>query len=214
VRDALLAEALIRQRVDPASDDDIDPASADAIVERARQLAADEPEIAARLAAAAIDSPALSGANRLVALIIAGRVDDARVVARDVGPDAVWFVETVRAALAGEDLEPHLVDGASAELCGSAQILLHQLGRYEASMAIGRRALEQGGDMSVIGFNIACSAVQLGDTATGLAFIEALVGGGIDVTRIVSDDDLSPLRGTDAFASALGEAGPVGSGGS
>ncbi len=206
VRDALLAEALIRQRVDPASDDDIDPASADAMVERARQLAADEPEIAARLATAAIDSPALSGANRLVALIIAGRVDDARVVARDVGQDAVWFVETVRAALAGEDLELHLADGASAELLGSAQILLHQLGRYEASMTIGRRALEQGGDMSVIGFNIACSAVQLGDTDTGLAYIEALVGGGLDVTRIVSDDDLSPLRGTDEFASALGEA--------
>ena len=68
--------------------------------------------------------------------------------------------------------------------------------------------------MSVIGFNIACSAVQMGDTETGLTFIEALVGSGLDVTRIVSDDDLSPLRGTDAFASALGEAGPVGSGGS
>ncbi|MDH3248684.1 MAG: hypothetical protein OEQ47_06965 [Acidimicrobiia bacterium] len=205
VRDALLAEVLVRQQVDPANDDDIDPASADAMVERARQLASAEPDVASRLAGVAIDSPSLSGANRLVALIIAGRVEDARVVARDVGPDAVWFVESVRAALAGEDLEPHLGKRRSAELLGSAQILLHQLGRYEASIAIGRRALEEGGDMSVIGFNVACSAVQLGDTATGLAFIEALVGGGLDVTRIVSDDDLSPLRGTDDFAAALGE---------
>ena len=100
----------------------------------------------------------------------------------------------------------------SAELLGSVQILLHQLGRYEASMAVGRRALEEGGDMSVIGFNIACSAVRLGDNDTGLSFIETLVGSGLDVTKIVSDDDLSPLRGTDEFAAALGEPGPVGSG--
>jgi hypothetical protein len=95
---------------------------------------------------------------------------------------------------------------------GSAQILLHQLGRYEAAIRIGRRALEAGGDLSVIGFNLACSAVQLGDTETGLAFIEALVADGLDVTRIVADADLAPLRGTDAFAEALGEPGPVGSG--
>ena len=214
VRDALLAEVLIRQRVDPVNDEDIDSASADAMVERARRLAADEPDIAARLAAAGIDSAALSGANRLVALIIAGRVDDARVVARDVGPDAVWFVETVRAALNGENLEPHLASARSADLLGSVQILLHQLGHYEASMLVGRRALEEDGDMSVIGFNIACSAVRLGDYDTGLAFIETLVGDGLDVTRIVSDDDLSALRGTDEFAAALGEPGPVGSGGS
>lgn len=214
VRDALLAEVLIRQRVDPANDDDIDPGSADAMVERARRLAADEPEVASRLAAAAIDSPALSGANRLVALILAGRVEDAGVVARDVGPDAVWFVETIEAALNGEDLEPHIAKASSAALLGSAQILLHQLGRYEPSMTVGRRALERGGDMSIVGFNLACSAVQLGDIDTGLAFIETLVGDGIDVTRIVADDDLSPLRDTDEFASALGEPGPVGSGGS
>lgn len=213
VRDALLAEVLIRQRVDPAGDDDIDPASADSMVERARQLAADEPDIAARLAAVAIDSPALSAANRLVALIIAGRLEDARVVARDVGPDAAWLLETVQDALEGEDIEPHLAAARTPELLGSAQILLHQLGRYEASIAVGRKALEVGGDMSVIGFNIACSAVRSGDTQTGLAYVEALVGDGLDVTRIVSDDDLSPLRGTDEFAAALGEAGPVGSGG-
>jgi hypothetical protein len=110
-------------------------------------------------------------------------------------------------------LEPHLANARSAELLGSVQILLHQLGRYEASMAIGRRALDEGGDMAVIGFNIACSAVRSGDIDTGLAFVQALVGSGLDVTRIVSDDDLAPLRGTEAFASALGEPGPVGSGG-
>ena len=205
VRDALLAEVLIRQRIDPTNDEEIDSASADSMLERARQLAAGEPDIAAALARAAIDSPALAAANRVVALIIAGRVDDARVVAQDVGPDAAWFVDTVKAAMDEGDLERQLSIVPSAETAGSAQILLHQLGKYEAAMEIGRRALDSGADLSVIGFNLACSAVRLGDTDTGLAFIEALVADGLDVTRIVSDDDLSSLRGTDAFASALGD---------
>ncbi len=205
VRDALLAEALVRQRVDVSGDSEIDPASSDSMVERARQLAADEPEVAAALAGAAIDSPALTAANRVVALIIAGRLDDARVVAQDVGADAVWFVETIKATKEGRDLEQMLSVASSAELCGSAQILLHQLGEYEAAMSAGRRALDAGGDLSVIGFNLACSAVRAGDADTGLSFIEALVADGIDVTRIVSDDDLASLRGTDAFASALGD---------
>ncbi|HEY5651712.1 MAG TPA: site-2 protease family protein [Acidimicrobiia bacterium] len=212
VRDALLAEALARQDVDIRQDDEIQDASADALVERARQVAGEAPEVASRLAEAAIDSASLSPANRVVALIIAGRLGDAGVVARDIGPDATWFAETVTTAVDGGDLEHLLAEGRSAEVMGSAQILLHQLGRYEAAIRIGRRALEAGGDLSVIGFNLACSAVQLGDTETGLAFIEALVADGLDVTRIVADADLAPLRGTDAFAEALGEPGPVGSG--
>ncbi len=212
VRDALLAEALARQSVEIRQDDEIDEASADALVERARQLAGSDPEVAALLAEAAIDSPALSAANRVVALVIAGRLDDARVVAGDIGPDAAWFAETVRTAIEGGDLEPLLAQTRSPDVMGSAQVLLHQLGQYEPAITVGRRALDSGGDMSVIGFNLACSAVRLGDTETALTLIEALVADGLDVTRIIADDDLAPLRGTDAFADALAEPGPVGSG--
>ena len=212
-RDALLAEVLARQGVDIGSDDEVDPASADALIERARQLAADDPGIAARIAEAAIDSEALSPGNRVVALILAGRIEDARVVATGLGPDAAWFVEAIDRAANGHDLESHLDTAASAELLGSAQILLHQLGRYEAAIAVGRKALERGGDMSVIGFNIACSAVRSGDTDMGVAFVESVVEDGLDVTKIVSDHDLAVLRGTDSFAAALGESGPVGSAG-
>lgn len=210
-RNALLAEILARQNIDLSGDEDLDEGSANDALEHARTLITDAPEVAGRLANFAIDSPALDPANRVTALLIVGRLDDAMVAAQPLGAGGVSFVQIIAAAVTDDGFTDLLEKANSAELVGSAQLLLHQMGAYQQSIAAGRRAVELGGDLSVIGFNIACAAVRSGDTALGLDFIAAAVAAGLDVTKIVSDEDLAPLRGTQAFAMALGEPGPVGS---
>jgi hypothetical protein len=210
-RNALLAEVLARQSIDLSGDDDLDEASANDVLEHARTLVADAPEVAGRLANFAIDSPQLVPANRVTALLIVGRLDDAKVAAQPLGDSGAWFADTIISAVNGADVTDLLERANTAELAGSAQLLLHQIGAYDQSIAAGRRAIELGGDLSVIGFNIACAAVRSGDVALGLDFVAAAVAAGLDVTKIVADEDLAPLRGTDAFAVALGEPGPVGS---
>ena len=210
-RNALLAEILARQNIDLSGDEDLDDRSANEVLEHARTLIADAPEVAGRLANFAIDSPELVPANRVTALLIVGRLDDALVAAQPLGEGGVSFVQIITAAVNDVGCTDLLERANSADLVGSAQLLLHQMGAYEQSIAAGRRALELGGELSVVGFNIACAAVRSGDLALGLDFVAAAVAAGLDVTKVVVDEDLAPLRGTDAFAAALGEPGPVGS---
>lgn len=210
-RDALLAEVLARQNVALAGDDDLSFESVNYVFEHARARVVDAPEVAARLANFAIDSPELSATNRVAALLILGRPDDARVAAQPLGDSGTWFVDIISAAVNGADITDRLDRATSPEIVGSAQLLLHHLGAHEASIAAGRKSLELGGDLTVVGFNIACAAVRSGDVTLALDHVAAVVAAGLDVTQLVAAQDLAPLRGTDAFAAALGESGPVGS---
>lgn len=210
-RDALLAEVLARQNVALAGDDDLSFESVNYVFEHARARVVDAPEVAARLSNFAIDSPELSATNRVAALLILGRPDDARVAAQPLGDSGTWFVDIIIAAVNGADITDLLDRATPPEIVGSAQLLLHQLGAHEASIAAGRKSLELGGDLTIVGFNIACAAVRSGDVGLALDHVAAVVAAGLDVTQLVAAQDLAPLRGTDAFAAALGESGPVGS---
>lgn len=210
-RNVLLAEILARQNIDLSDDEDLDAGSANDVLEHARTLIADAPEVAGRLANFAIDSVELVPANRVAGLLMVGRLDDAMVAAQPLGDAGAWFVEIITAAVNDSGFIGLLARATSAELVGSAQLLLHQMGAYQQSIAAGKRAIELGGDLSVIGFNIACAAVRSGDMTLGLDYVAAAVAAGLDVTKVVGDEDLAPLRDTDAFAVALGEPGPVGS---
>lgn len=208
-RAAFLAECLAHQQVAITLDDVAEGAQADVMVAHAKTLAGSEPHVAARVAKFALELPGLAPPDRVTALILAGRIDEARDEAATVGPGAVWLVDAVGAG-EGDDLVDLIGAQQDPNLLAMAQSLLHHLGRFDAAFETGRAALARGAK-GIARYNTACSAIRSGHTGPGLELLTQSIAEGVDPQRALSDGDFAIARGTDAFARALAAGGAVGS---
>ena len=208
-RSAFLAECLARQEVAITSEDAAEGAQADLMVAHAKSLAGRDPDLASRVAEFGLELPDITPADRVTALIVARRFEDARLVAGSVGPSAVWLVDAVLAADDG-GLGTVLVSQRDPSVLAMLQSVLHHFEQFDSAFEAGRAALDRGAT-GIVRYNTACSALRSGRTEIGLEMLAGSIEEGVEAQRAISDRDFAQVRGTDAFARALSTGGAVGS---
>jgi Zn-dependent protease len=146
--------------------------------------------------AAAVASGRIDEGVTLLAFgFVHDRDDGPKVLAASAAAHAGQVVALSEALLA-------LDGGAGVEAAWKVQITLHELGRYADSVAVGRALLADGRLPSAeIGYHVARSLAREGEVDDAVRWLDWVIDQGpADPSRLLSDPDLAPVRGSPAFA--------------
>ena len=202
---AIEAEALIRQ--DLAGHVEIaGPDEAEAILSRSMALIHDGDEATgSALARLAATSPSADAGTRARALMQLGEDDSVDDLLDDVPPSERWGLKLERAGRQGVDLAPLLRAGPEQGIdpgaALAAQLRLHQAGRWEQAIELGRwlEGRVPGGMRGIVAYNLACSQARSGSADAALATLRKAFGSDLPEAAL-SDPDLAGVRKLPGFS--------------
>lgn len=206
------AEALVRQ--DLAHHIEITgPEQAEAIVARAMVLVHQgEGDAAESLARLVSGSPVARPGTRARALLLLGEGDGFEQALDAVSPSERWALRLEQAGRSGADLAPVLEAGTDERIdpegAVTAQVRLHQAGRWEAAAQVGRwlQGRLSSDRAKVVAYNLACSQARLGSPRTALATLREAFGDDLPEATL-SDPDLAGVRSLPGFSTGPSPAG-------
>lgn len=202
---AIAAEALVRQDLADHVEID-DPEQAEAIVARAMALSHEgDPTAAAALARAVTTAPAARDATRARAFLQLDETSELDALLGGVPPAERWALRLEQMGREGKDLTSILGEGEDEGIdpgAGlAAQVRLHQAGRYEAAVEVGRwlQGRLPPDQARTAAYNLACSQARLGSPRTALATLENAFGDTLPEAAL-SDPDLATVRNLPGFS--------------